>query len=188
MKLRQGAKKVGLTYRGAYNLYKKGQIPGAYQLSTGTIIIPEEEKQKPKTEWHVVYARVSSRENKSNLESQADRVSLFCTAKGWVVHEIVKECASGLNEMRPKLHKILTEKKATRLLVEHSYRLTRFGLEYIKTLWPECSIVIINEAKADEEDVMADFVSLVTSFCARLYGKRRSKRNTEKLIRELQKD
>jgi predicted site-specific integrase-resolvase len=187
MKLSQWAKNVGLTYRGAYNLYKNDKIPGAYQLSTGTIIIPEE-KQKQKTEWNVVYARVSSSENRPNLESQADRVSQFCTAKGWVVHEIVKECASGLNDQRPKLHKILTEKKATRLLVEHKDRLTRFGLEYIKTLWPECSIVILNEAKEDEEDVMTDFVSLVTSFCARLYGKRRSKRNTEKLIRELQKD
>jgi len=188
MKLSQWAKKVGLTYRGAYNLYKNGHIPGAYQLSTGTIIIPEAEKQTHKPEWNVVYARVSSEEFRPNLESQALRVSQFCTAKGWVVHQIVKECASGLNDHRPALQKILTEKKATRLLVEHKDRLTRFGFEYIKTLWPECSIVVINEVKEDEADLMADFVSLVTSFCARLYGKRRSKRHTLKLIRELQKD
>jgi predicted site-specific integrase-resolvase len=188
MKLSQWAKQKGLTYRGAYNHFKKGKISGAYQLSTGTIIVPEEDANTSKSEWNVVYARVSNSENRSNLESQADRVSMFCAANGWVVHQIVKECASGLNDKRPKLQKIMKERNATRLLVEHKDRLTRFGFEYIKTLWPECEVVVINEAKEDEEDLMADFVALVTSFCARLYGKRRSKRNTEKLIREMQKD
>jgi len=49
-------------------------------------------------------------------------------------------------------------------------------------------IVIINEVTEDEQDLMQDFVSLVTSFCARLYGKRRSKRKTEQLIKELSDD
>jgi predicted site-specific integrase-resolvase len=97
----------------------------------------------------------------------------------------VKECASGLNDQRPKLQKILQEGKATRIIVEHKDRLTRFGFEYIKTLF-DGEIVVINEVKEDEQDLMQDFVSLVTSFCARLYGKRRSKRKTEKLIKDLQ--
>ena len=49
-------------------------------------------------------------------------------------------------------------------------------------------IVIINEVIEDESDLMQDFVSLVTSFTARLYGRRRSKRQTEKLIEQLQND
>ena len=160
-------------------------IDGAYQLPTGTIIVPDE-KVKDRQDWTIVYSRVSSSENKSNLDSQADRVSQFCSAKGWIVNEIVKECASGLNDKRPKLQKILKEKKATRIVVEHKDRLTRFGFEYIKTLFSGCKIVIINEVKEDEKDLMQDFVNLVTSFCARLYGRRRSKRQTEKLIKELE--
>ena len=75
----------------------------------------------------------------------------------------------------------------TRIVVEHKDRLTRFGFNYIKDLW-HGEIVMINEVVEDESDLMQDFVSLVTSFTARLYGRRRSKRQTEKLIEQLQND
>jgi predicted site-specific integrase-resolvase len=108
----------------------------------------------------------------------------FCNAKGWCVHEVVKECASGLNDCRPKLQKILKARRATKIVVEHKDRLTRFGFEYIKILFPECEIVIVNNTE-DKNDLMQDFVSLVTSFCVRLYGQRRTKRSTKKLINTL---
>lgn len=184
MKLSAWAKQQGIAYITAWRMFNNKQIPRAYQLPTGTIIVPEI-KVEVRQEYTVVYARVSSSENKTNLDSQADRVCQFCSAKGWVVNEIVKECASGLNDTRPKLQKILKDRKATRLVVEHKDRLTRFGFEYIKTLFQDCDIVIINEVVEDEKDLMQDFVNLVTSFCARLYGRRRSKRVTEKLIKEL---
>jgi predicted site-specific integrase-resolvase len=183
MKLSQWAKKTGYTYRGAFNVFHKGLIPNSRQLENGTIIIDDEIKPT-KDEYTVVYARVSSSENKSNLDSQANRVAQFCNAKGWVVKEVVKECASGLNDSRPKLQKILKENKASRIVVEHKDRLTRFGFEYIKTLY-DGDIVIINEVTEEQDDLMNDFVSLVTSFCARLYGRRGNKRRTEKLIKEL---
>ena len=183
MKLSQYAKKIGVTWRTAYSYFKAGSIPGAYQLSSGTIIVPDDVIEDSE-EYVVVYARVSSAENKSNLESQADRVVQFCNARGWQVHEIVKECASGLNDSRPKLQKILKTRKATKIVTEHKDRLTRFGFEYIKVLFPECEIIVINVSE-DKDDLMQDFVSLVTSFCARLYGQRRTKRSTEKLIKTL---
>ena len=65
-----------------------------------------------------------------------------------------------------------------------SDRLTRFGFNYIVLLFPECEIISINNAE-DNDDLMQDFVSLVTSFCARLYGRRRTKKATEKLIKQL---
>jgi predicted site-specific integrase-resolvase len=186
MKLSQYAKKLGISYKTAIRHYHKGFIKG-YQLPTGTIIV-ENFDSLPKKEHVVIYSRVSSSENRSNLETQAQRVSDFCTARGWIVNETVKECASGLNDNRPKLLKIFKDRKATRIVVEHSDRLTRFGFNYIKTLMPECEIVVINESKNDQEDLMKDFVSLVTSFCARLYGQRRSRRATEKIIREMAKE
>ena len=187
MKLSHYAKKLGITYRTAYQHFIDGKIDGAYKLKTGTIIVPEEQINN-KTEHNIIYARVSSSENKKNLDSQADRLSEFCIANGWVIHEIIKECASGLNDNRPKLLKIFKERKATRIIVEHKDRLTRFGFGFIQVLYPECQIVIINEVIEDKQDLMQDFVSLVTSFCARLYGLRRSKRKTEKIIEELVSD
>ena len=181
MKLSQYAQKIGVTWRTAYSYFKAGSIPGAYPLPSGTIIVPDDVIEDGE-EHVVVYARVSSAENKSNLESQADRVVQFCNARGWQVHEVVKECASGLNDSRPKLQKILKTRKATKIVTEHKDRLTRFGFEYIKALFPECEIIVVNVSE-DKDDLMQDFVSLVTSFCARLYGQRRTKRSTEKLIK-----
>lgn len=183
MKLSQYAKRIGVTWRTAYTHFKAGSIQGAYQLPSGTIIVPDDIVNNS-AEHTIVYARVSSAENKVHLESQAERVVQFCNARGWQVHEVVKECASGLNDSRPKLQKILKARQATKIVVEHKDRLTRFGFEYIKTLLPECEIVVVNVVE-DKNDLMQDFVSLVTSFCARLYGQRRTKRNTEKLIQSL---
>ena len=102
MKFSQYARKIGVTWRTAYSYFKAGSIPGAYQLPSGTIIVPDDVIEDSE-EHVVVYARVSSAENKSKLESQADRVVQFSNARGWQIHEIVKECESGLNDSRPKL-------------------------------------------------------------------------------------
>lgn len=183
MKLSTWAKQHYYTYRTAWQHFKDGKIEGAYKTKTGTIVVPDPVVViKPYT---VVYVRVSSSENKSNLESQAKRMTDFCIANGWVVDEVIKECASGLNDTRPKLEKILTERKATRLVVEHKDRLTRFGFNYIKVLFNTCEIIVVNNTENSEADLMSDFVAVITSFCARLYGKRRTKRATEKLISEL---
>lgn len=185
MKLTDWAKKQGISYRSAWNMFQADLLPTAYKLPSGSIIVPDEVLSKK--EYTVVYARVSNSENKSNLITQAERVSSFCNAKGWIINEIVKECASGLNDNRPKLQKILKDKKVTRIVVEHKDRLTRFGFEYIKTLF-DGEIIVINECKDDKEDLISDFTSLITSFCARIYGRRRSQRKTEQLIKELEND
>lgn len=185
MKVSQFAKKHSVSTRTVYRMIKAGQLPYK-RLPTGTIVVLDEEKDI-RSPYTVVYARVSSSQNKKNLETQAKRVIDFCSAKGWIVNEVVKECASGLNDNRPKLIKVLKNPKVTRIVVEHKDRLTRFGFNYITLLF-NGEIVVINHVDDDKDDLMQDFVSLVTSFCARLYGKRRTKRKTEQLIKELQDD
>lgn len=182
MKLSEYAKMNSISYQTAWSHFKHGKIPNARQLPTGTVVI--DEIKDTVQEYTVVYARVSSAENKSNLDSQADRLVKFCEANGYVVNEVVKECASGLNDYRPKLCKILESRKATRLVIEHKDRLTRFGFNYIKILFDTCDIIVVNECEEDQ-DLFEDFVSLVTSFCARIYGRRRSKRKTEQIINAL---
>lgn len=184
MKLSEYAKKNSISYQTAWNHFNKGLIPNARQLPSGTVVV-DEVIETSKQEYVIVYARVSSSENRSNLDSQATRLQQFCEAKGWVVNEVVKECASGLNDNRPKLSKIFTERKATKLVIEHKDRLTRFGFNYIKMLFNDCDIIVVNECETDQ-DLFEDFVSLVTSFCARIYGKRRTKRKTEQIINALE--
>ena len=187
MRLSAWAKKQSITYMSAWRMFKNGLLAGAYQLPTGTIIVPEVQILAMMPDHTVVYARVSSSENRTNLKAQAERVASFCAARGWIVHEIVTECASGLNDKRPKLVKILGDPSVTRIVVEHKDRLTRFGFAYIQLL-SKAEIVVINEVLGDEPDLMQDFVSLVTCFSARLYGRRRSRRKTEEIIKGLQGD
>lgn len=136
------------------------------------------------------YARVSLSENKKNLETQAERLISYCNAKGYQVQRVIKECASGLNDKRPKLMQLFNDKQITRIVIEHHDRLTRFGFSYIQEWMKEreCEIEVINNVAGDKEDLMKDFVSLVTSFTARLYGLRRSKRKTEELIKSLENE
>ena len=76
------------------------------------------------------------------------------------------------------------------IIVEHKDRLTRFGFNYIKALLESRggSVIVINEVESNKEDLIQDFVSVITSFCARIYGQRRSKRKTEKLLEGLKED
>ena len=84
----------------------------------------------------------------------------------------------------------MTDKSINLIVVEHKDRLSRFGLNYIQKLLEldNRKIEIINPQSNDEDDLMQDFVSIITSFTARLYGRRRSKRLTEKIIKEVSED
>ncbi len=187
MKLSDYAKKVGVTYRTAWNWFKSGKLD-AIQMPGGTIIVKDEINKKQ--EYIIIYARVSSSENKNNLDSQAERLTQYSIARGYKINEIVKEIGSGVNDNRQKLKKILSDGKATKIVVEHKDRLTRFGFNYLTTLLEKqgCHIEIVNEAGNDKDDLMQDLISIITSMCARYYGLRRSKRKTDKIIQELRTD
>lgn len=184
MRLCDYAKELGINYRTAWNWFKNGRINGAYQTDTGMIIVPN--KKNNREDYVVIYTRVSSSENRNNLNTQAERLQNYAIARGYKIKEVVKEIGSGVNDNRPKLQKILREGKVTKIVVEHKDRLTRFGYNYLTTLLsPDCEIEIVNEATNDKEDLMQDMITIITSMCARYYGQRRSKRETEKIIREL---
>ena len=193
IKASEYAKKMSLHIRTVYRYYHNGKIKGYQDKETGTIFIlnPFKNKREDNLENKVVlYARVSSNENKNNLDSQLERLRLFAIAKGYQVVKEIKEVGSGLNDNRSKLNYLLEKelKEFKILLVEHKDILTRFGFNYIDILLKSHNkqIEVINLVDSDKEDLIQDFVSVITSFCARIYGQRRSKRKTEKLIKELE--
>jgi len=189
MKLTNYAKQHGISYKTAWRWFKDGKLPG-FQMDTGTIIVNGPALATVVKAKVAIYARVSSTENKGNLDSQAQRLTDYCAAKGYQVALTVKEIASGVNDTRPKLLKLLTDPSVTLIVVEHKDRLTRFGFNYITELlrMQGRQIEVINLAENGKEDLVQDFVSIVTSFCARLYGQRRAKRKTERIIAELQRE
>jgi putative resolvase len=135
-----------------------------------------------------VYARVSSAENKPNLDSQAERLVAYCSAKGYQIARIVKEVGSGVSDARPKFLALLEDTSITHIVVEHRERATRFGARYIETLLKGQgrSLEVVNLADNATEDLLADLTSIIYSFCARLYGQRRATRKTETIVKELQ--
>ena len=187
MKLSQYAKQQGISYSTALRWWHQGAIRG-YQAPSGTIIVDTEAKPPAREEKVVIYARVSSAEHKENLERQVERLVQYCTVRGYQVAQVVKEIASGVNDSRPKLLALLKDRQATRIVVEHKDRLTRFGFRYLETLLElqGRTIEVVNVAESDKEDLIADLVAIVYSFTVPLYGQRRAKRKTERIVQELQ--
>lgn len=185
-KISQYAHLHNVTTRTVWNWYYRGIIK-CERDATNHLWVVEDDPNHGKELHYAVYARVSSSENKSNLESQAQRLVDFCNARGNKVTKVVKETGSGLNDNRPKLEALLKDPSIDVIVIEHKDRLTRFGFNYIETLLKAQgrSIEVVNQVDGDIEDLTQDFVSVITSFCARIYGKRRSKRSTERLINEL---
>src|SRR5215471_16312572 len=159
MKLSDYARQVGVTYKTAYQWWKAGQLD-AYQLPTGTIIVRE---AKPSAAGVALYARVSSADQKADVTRQMQRLRDFAAARGYQVTAEVTEIASGLNDERPKLKKLLTDAKVGVLVVEHRDRLTRFGYSYIMTLLEHQGRRVEAVFPSDTGDELVDdFVAVLT--------------------------
>lgn len=194
VKLSKLAKDLGITKQTLWNWKYKGDISfnkiGGINYVTKEVYNNLLGIQEKKDESVVIYCRVSSTENKSNIETQKQRLVNYCSAKGYNISNVVLEFGSGINDKRPKLERLLKDQNFTRLVVEHKDRLTRVGFNYIETLLKVNNIIVevVNQIDDDKVDLINDFVSIITSYCARIYGNRRSKRKTEKLIEELEND
>lgn len=188
MKLSDYAKAQGVRYETAWRWFRDGKIKGR-RIGVHTILVEEEHPALPDAPARVaIYARVSEASNQPNLDSQAERLSAYCVAKGYHVAKVVKEVGSGINDSRPKLLALLEDQSLTLIVVEHKDRLTRFGFRYLETLLrgQGRTIEVVNEASNGTEDLLADLTAIIYSFCARLYGERRAKRKTEKIVQELE--
>jgi predicted site-specific integrase-resolvase len=183
MKLSQWAKKVGISYKTAWRWFKDGNLPvEAEQMASGTIIIKDEESKGDSKEV-AIYARVSSCDQKADLERQVARLLAFANENGWAVKWSVTEVGSGLNGSRPKLLKLLKEEKVKIIVVEHRDRLMRFGSEYVEaTLAGEGRKLVIVDNTEVEDDLVDDMISVLTYFCARLYGRRSAKNKARRAV------
>jgi putative resolvase len=178
MKLSDYAKQVGVTYKTAYQWWKAGQLD-AYQLPTGTIIVRE---AKPSATGVALYARVSSADQKEDVTRQMQRLRDYAAARGYQVMAEVTEIASGLNDERPKLKNLLTDAKVGVIVVEHRDRLTRFGYGYIAALLEHEGRRVEAIYPSDTgNDLVDDFVAVITSMAVRIYGRRNAKRRAAQI-------
>ena len=133
------------------------------------------------------YARVSSAEQKPHLQNQANRLWAHAGQNRIPMDEVVSEIASGLNDKRPKLRKLLADPAVHTIVVEHRDRLARFGAGMVEAMLQARggSLIVIDDTEVPD-DLVRDMTEILTCFCARLYGKRsaanRARRAMESVI------
>ena len=184
MKLSVWAKSQGLSYQTAWRMWREGKLPiPATQLPTGTIIVEQPNASSPGSV--AIYARVSSHDQKADLERQVGRLSSYAVSRHLPVTSVVTEIASGLNGRRPRLLKLLADPSFKFIIVEHRERLARFGCEYIEMSLASAGreLIVVDDRELDDDlvpDLSRDMIDILTRFCARLYGLRGAKHRANK--------
>jgi predicted site-specific integrase-resolvase len=139
----------------------------------------------------IAYARVSSHDQKSDLERQKQVLELYCARQGWT-YEIVSDLGSGMNYHKKGLKRLISDilsEKTGRLVITHKDRLLRFGAELIFSICEakQVEVVIMNQGEDTtfEDDLAKDVLEIITVFSARLYGSR--SRKNKKLLEDVAK-
>lgn len=143
----------------------------------------------------VIYARVSTRNQKEDLQNQVAFLRQFCNAKGMIVDQCIEEYGSGLNYNRKKWNRLLEEvmeQKVKTIVVTHQDRFIRFGYDWFERFCEKfhTTIVIVNnEELSPQEELVQDMISILHVFSCRLYGLRKYKnqiKRDEEIVKELQ--
>jgi len=181
MKLSDWARANGVSYKTAWLWWKKGQLPvPARQLPSGTILVDVPEQPDAGA---VLYARVSSADQRSDLDRQVARLAAFAAERGIRVAKVVAEVGSGLNGHRKGLMAVLRSPEYGIIVVEHRDRLARLGSEYVEAaLAASGRRLIVVEPDEVKDDLVQDMIDVLTSFCARRYGRRSARHRAERAI------
>lgn len=187
MKLSVWAKSQGISYKTAWRMWKDGRLPvPAEQMATGTVIVHAEPN---KVGGAALYARVSSADQKNDLDRQLARLTEYAVANKLVIVDAVKEVGSGLNGHRKGLIRLLHNASAQTIVVEHRDRLMRFGFEYVEaSLAAQGRRIIVIEPEEMTDDIVRDLHEVIVSMCTRLYGKRSAKNRAKKALEAMQTD
>ena len=181
MKLSAWAKANGLSYLTAWRMWRDGKLPiPAEQLPTGTVLV---HPPTPSQGGVALYARVSSGDQKADLERQLGRLSSYASQEKLTVIRAVSEIGCGVNGHRPKIMRLLSDPTISSIVVEHRDRLARFGSEYIEAALAAAGRkLIVVDPEEMKDDLLQDMIAILTSFCARLYGRRAAKNRAQKAL------
>ena len=182
VRLSEWAKREGIHYQTAWKWFKQGTLPvPARQTATGTILVDEPRREE--ASGVALYARVSSSDQREDLDRQVGRLAAWATARGLGVTVTVAEVGSGLNGSRGKLKRLLADDGVGTIVVEHRERLARFGVEYVEAaLRAQGRKLVVVEEREVDDDLVGDITEVLTSMCARLYGRRSARRRAERAL------
>lgn len=177
------ADRVGVSKHTAYRWWRDGTLPVPARR-VGRLILVDTDADRAEHTRTVVYARVSSHDQRGDLDRQVSRLTEWATSSGLSVDEVVTEVGSGMNGRRRKLARVLADPTAAIIVVEHRDRLARFGVEHLEAaLSAQGRRVAVVDSGEVEDDLVRDMTEVLTSFCARLYGRRGARNRAEKALR-----
>ena len=143
----------------------------------------------------VIYARVSTRNQKDDLQNQVEFLKQFCNAKGIIINQCVEDFGSGLNYNRKKWNRLLDEVMANKIktiVISNKDRFIRFGYDWFEKFCEKFNtkiIIVNNETLSPNEELVQDIISILHVFSCRLYGLRKYKnqiKEDEEIAKELQ--
>lgn len=179
MNLTEWARAQGVHPQTAYRWFREGMLPvPAVRVNERTVLVsPDAPRGSALAAAFGLDARVSSHDQKSDLDRQVARLRGWAAEAGGVVVRVEAEVGSGMNGSRAKVRRLLADPKVTAVVVEHRDRLGRMNTELVEAALSAHGrrLVVLDDGEVDD-DLVRDMVEVLTRFCARLYG-RRSARN-----------
>lgn len=178
MNLTEWAKAQGVHPQTAYRWFREGTLPvPAQRVGPRTILVNIDACAVPGAAGELgLYARVSSRDQKADLERQVARLSGWAAKAGHRIVRVESEVGSGMNGRRSKARRLLADPEVTVVVVEHRDRLGRMNTELVEAALSAAGrrLVVLDDGEV-EDDLVRDMTDVLTSFCARLYGRRSAK-------------
>ena len=183
MKLTDWARSQGVHTKTAYRWWREGTLPvPARQVSARMILV--DEPTGPPTGGLGLYARVSSHDQRDDLDRQVARLTDWATTTGLPVVRVETEVGSGMTGARRRVRRLLADPDVSTIVVEHRDRLGRMNTELVEAaLSASGRRLVVLDAGEVTDDLVRDMVEVLTSFCARLYGRRSAKNRAEKALR-----
>lgn len=172
MNLAAWAERNGVARVTAYRWFRAGRLPVSAQRVGRLILVDEPTGDAGPARCTAVYARLSSADQKAVLDRQVARVSAWATEQQMPVDKVVTKVGSALNGHRRKFLALLRDQSVGRIVVEHRDRFCRFGSEYVQAALAAQGreLVVVDTGEVDD-DLVRDMTEILTSMCARLYGK-----------------
>ncbi len=188
MNLKEWAVSQGISYATARRWHESGKLPvPAYQA--GRLIVIGEPSPAAVPGVTVVYARVSSADQKPDLDRQVARVTAWTASQGLPVGKVVTEVGPALNGKRRKFLALLRDPSVSVIAVEHRDRFARFGAEYVEAaLAAQGRRLLVADPSEVDDDLVRDVTEILTSLCARLYGRRAAANRAARAVAALGRD
>ncbi len=184
MNLTEWARAQGIHVTTAYRWYREGKLPvPARKVGRLILVSPETVTSASAQEGAGLYARVSSHDQKADLDRQVARLSAWAGQAGLPVVRVESEVGSGMNGSRPRARRLLADPGVSVVVVEHRGRLGRMNTELAEAaLSAQGRRLVVLDDSERTDDLVRDMIEVLTWFCARLYGRRSARNRALKAI------